>query len=67
MLEAYKEGRIDRLFLASNEFENTMTQTPYIRQLLPLTKKKTKLIRIIGTIFMSPMQNSSWTAWSFAI
>jgi len=38
MLEAYKEGRIDRLYLASNEFENTMTQTPSIRQLLPLAK-----------------------------
>ena len=40
MLEAYKEGRIDRLFLASNEFENTMTQTPNIRQLLPLAKEE---------------------------
>ena len=40
MLEAYKEGRIDKLFLASNEFENTMTQTPNIRQLLPLTKEE---------------------------
>jgi F-type H+-transporting ATPase subunit gamma len=40
MLEAYKEGRIDRLFLASNEFENTMTQTPNIRQLLPLKKEE---------------------------
>ena len=40
MLDAYKEGRIDRLFLASNEFENTMTQTPNIRQLLPLTKEE---------------------------
>ena len=40
MLEAYKEGRIDKLFLASNEFENTMTQTPNIRQLLPLSKEE---------------------------
>ena len=40
MLDAYKEGRIDRLFLASNEFENTMTQTPTSRQLLPLTKEE---------------------------
>ena len=40
MLEAYKDGRIDRLFLASNEFENTMTQTPSIRQLLPLIKEE---------------------------
>jgi len=45
MLEAYKEGRIDRLFLASNEFENTMTQTPTIRQLLPLTKGEDEAFR----------------------
>jgi F-type H+-transporting ATPase subunit gamma len=36
MLEAYTEGRIDRLHLASNEFENTMTQKPVVRQILPL-------------------------------
>ena len=29
-------GRIDRLFLVSNEFVNTMTQTPQVEQLLPL-------------------------------
>ena len=36
MLDAYEEGKIDRLFIASNEFVNTMTQQPTIRQLLPL-------------------------------
>jgi F-type H+-transporting ATPase subunit gamma len=36
MLTAYEEGRIDRLFIASNDFVNTMTQRPVIRQLLPL-------------------------------
>ena len=36
MLDAYENGEIDRLYLASNEFENTMTQTPVVRQLLPL-------------------------------
>jgi F-type H+-transporting ATPase subunit gamma len=36
MLDAYEEGKIDRLFIASNEFVNTMTQAPTIRQLLPL-------------------------------
>lgn len=36
MLDAYEDGRIDRLFIASNEFVNTMTQKPVIRQLLPL-------------------------------
>ena len=36
MLDAYENGEIDRLYLATNEFENTMTQTPTVRQLLPL-------------------------------
>jgi len=36
MLDAYADGKIDRLFIASNEFVNTMTQQPVIRQLLPL-------------------------------
>ena len=35
MLDAYDEGRIDRLFLISNEFVNTMTQTPTSLQLIP--------------------------------
>jgi F-type H+-transporting ATPase subunit gamma len=38
MLDAYEEGRIDRLYFASNEFVNTMTQSPVIRQLLPLER-----------------------------
>jgi len=36
MLDAYVDGRIDRLYLVSNEFVNTMTQTPQVEQLLPL-------------------------------
>jgi F-type H+-transporting ATPase subunit gamma len=36
MLDAYEEGRIDRLFLVSNQFVNTMTQNPMVEQLLPL-------------------------------
>ena len=36
MLDAYENGDIDRLFLASNEFVNTMTQQPRVLQLLPL-------------------------------
>ncbi len=40
MLDAYESGRIDRLFLVSNEFINTMTQTPMVEQLLPLQAKE---------------------------
>ena len=36
MLDAYNDGEIDRLYLASNEFVNTMTQRPSIEQLLPI-------------------------------
>jgi F-type H+-transporting ATPase subunit gamma len=35
MLDAYSDGKIDRLFLVSNEFVNSMTQTPAVTQLLP--------------------------------
>jgi F-type H+-transporting ATPase subunit gamma len=37
MLDAYDEGRIDRLYLASNAFVNTMTQRPECDQLVPIT------------------------------
>ncbi|ERJ18743.1 ATP synthase gamma chain protein [Salinisphaera shabanensis E1L3A] len=36
MLDDYREGSIDRLFLMGNEFVNTMTQRPDIQQLLPV-------------------------------
>jgi F-type H+-transporting ATPase subunit gamma len=36
MTDAYQEGTIDRLFLAHNVFENTMSQVPEIRTLLPV-------------------------------
>ena len=38
MLNAFNEGRIDRLFLVYNQFVNTMKQEPVIDQLLPLPK-----------------------------
>jgi len=37
MLDAYDAGNIDRLLLVSNVFENTMTQTPIIQQLIPVS------------------------------
>lgn len=42
MLDAYEEGKIDRLFLVSNEFVNTMTQTPQVEQLLPLEAEESQ-------------------------
>ncbi|MGD8743022.1 MAG: F0F1 ATP synthase subunit gamma [Granulosicoccaceae bacterium] len=36
MLDAYDEGKIDRLYLVFNDFVNTMTQTPRVEQVIPL-------------------------------
>ena len=38
LLDAFGEGEIDKVYLASNSFVNTMTQQPEINQLLPLKK-----------------------------
>lgn len=35
MLDAYSDGKIDRLYMLSNEFINTMSQNPTATQLLP--------------------------------
>ena len=36
MLDAYREGKLDRLFLVNAQFVNTMTQKPSVEQLLPI-------------------------------
>jgi F-type H+-transporting ATPase subunit gamma len=36
MLDQYREGKLDRLFLVNNEFINTMSQKPVVHQLLPV-------------------------------
>ncbi|QSX33659.1 F0F1 ATP synthase subunit gamma [Shewanella avicenniae] len=40
MLQAYNEGKLDRLYVVFNKFVNTMSQTPVIEQLLPLPKSE---------------------------
>jgi F-type H+-transporting ATPase subunit gamma len=37
MLDAYSEGKIDRLFLVHNEFVSTMSQKPDVKTLLPVS------------------------------
>jgi F-type H+-transporting ATPase subunit gamma len=37
MLDAYEDGEIDQLFVVYNEFVNTMTQSPQIEQILPIS------------------------------
>jgi F-type H+-transporting ATPase subunit gamma len=41
LLDKFEKGEIDKVFLASNRFENTMTQEPQIKQLLPLLPEDT--------------------------
>jgi len=40
MLDAYDEGKLDRLYIVNNKFISTMVQEPTISQLLPLPKAK---------------------------
>ena len=42
MLDGYQEGRIDRLYLVSNSFVNTMVQSPKVEQLIPLVPSDTE-------------------------
>ncbi|MGZ9006027.1 MAG: F0F1 ATP synthase subunit gamma [Burkholderiales bacterium] len=40
MLDAYMQGRIDRLFMVYTRFVNTMKQEPIVEQLLPLSGER---------------------------
>ena len=43
MLDSYKTGELNQLFIAHNEFVSTITQRPVIRQLLPLAANDKKV------------------------
>jgi F-type H+-transporting ATPase subunit gamma len=52
MLDMYKEGKIDRLFVVNNIFVNSMTQRPTITQLLPVvTEDEDKLQKMWDYIY----------------
>jgi F-type H+-transporting ATPase subunit gamma len=40
MLDAYKDGNVDRVFLVYNEFVNTMSQKPRVKQIVPITGER---------------------------
>ncbi len=42
MLDAYSEGRLDRLYIVYSRFLNTMSQQPMVEQLLPLPEATQK-------------------------
>ena len=45
MLDAYEVGSIDRLYLAHNEFVNTMTLNPVLKQLIPVTAEPDEALK----------------------
>ena len=40
LLDSFVDGETDQIYLASNKFVNTMTQSPTVDQLVPLVKEK---------------------------
>src|SRR5688572_4821342 len=52
MLDFYKEGKLDRVFIVNNVFVTTMTQQPTVRQLLPVvTEDEDKLQKMWDYIY----------------
>ncbi len=45
MLDAYENGEIDRIYIAYNNFVNTMTQQPTVEQLVPITSAEDKALK----------------------
>ncbi|MDJ0877130.1 MAG: F0F1 ATP synthase subunit gamma [Halieaceae bacterium] len=45
MLDAFADGKIDKLYLVGNEFVNTMTQDPTVEQILPLVAAESDEMR----------------------
>jgi len=52
MLDQYREGSLDRLFLVNNEFVNTMSQKPVVHQVLPVvTEDESELQKMWDYIY----------------
>jgi F-type H+-transporting ATPase subunit gamma len=52
MLDLYKDGKLDHVFMVHNEFVNTMSQKPLVRQLLPVvTEDEDKLQKMWDYIY----------------
>ncbi|OQX31736.1 MAG: F0F1 ATP synthase subunit gamma [Candidatus Sedimenticola endophacoides] len=45
MLDAFEDGEIDRIYVAYNNFVNTMTQEPTIHQLVPIVGQEQKELK----------------------
>ena len=42
LLDSFVEGEVDKIYLASNKFVNTMSQNPMVEQLVPLVREETE-------------------------
>lgn len=49
MVESYRNGEVDEVYIAYNRFENTMSQKPVIAQLLPLPQLENDELDTKGT------------------
>jgi F-type H+-transporting ATPase subunit gamma len=54
MLDGYLANRLDRVFIANNDFVNTMTQKPSVRALLPLPVVAAEMVAAAGESSHSP-------------
>jgi F-type H+-transporting ATPase subunit gamma len=54
MLDAYREEKIDLVYIVYNNFINTMSQTPVLEQLLPLPETEDDEIRDIWDYIYEP-------------
>lgn len=54
MLDAFEEGKVDRIYVAYNHFVNTMTQDPTIQQLVPLTAEKEETVGPVWDYIYEP-------------
>ncbi len=54
MLNAYRDNEIQRLFIATNEFVNTMTQKPVVHQMLPMPPTEDEEIRDVWDYIYEP-------------
>jgi F-type H+-transporting ATPase subunit gamma len=54
VLDAYREQEIDRVYIAYNDFVNTMAQRPCVQQLLPLPATEDEEVRDIWDYIYEP-------------
>ena len=54
MLDAYRDRRVDRVYIVYNDFINTMAQKPVIEQLLPLPETDDEEVRDIWDYIYEP-------------